>query len=143
MTKNLDNDGLRSIIENYDIFYIDLWGVIHDGISLHKKAVETLVEISKAKKKYVLLTNAPRPNSTVKKFLEKMGIDEKIREKVYSSGEAALNYLKKNHLSETFYHVGPPRDFDLFIEFKKNKKKILIQVPIYYVQDYLKIMMKI
>ena len=123
MTKNLDNDGLRSIIENYDIFYIDLWGVIHDGISLHKKAVETLVEISKAKKKYVLLTNAPRPNSTVKKFLEKMGIDEKIREKVYSSGEAALNYLKKNHLSETFYHVGPPRDFDLFIEFKKNKKK--------------------
>tara|TARA_B110001452_G_C15123166_1_gene391451 strand:+ start:38 stop:856 length:819 start_codon:yes stop_codon:yes gene_type:complete len=123
MTKNLDNDGLKSIVANYDIFYIDLWGVIHNGITLFKNAIQVLEEISKAKKSYVLLTNAPRPNSTVKKFLEKMGMHEKIREKVYSSGEAALSYLKKNHLSEIFYHVGPPRDFDLFVEFKNNKGK--------------------
>ena len=123
MAKNLDNDGLRSIIDNYEIFYIDLWGVIHDGIALHKRAIETLVEISKAKKDYILLTNAPRPNSTVKKFLEKMGMNGEIREKVYSSGEAALNYLKKKHLTEIFYHVGPPRDFDLFVEFENNKGK--------------------
>tara|TARA_B100000767_G_scaffold247353_1_gene247587 strand:- start:3 stop:821 length:819 start_codon:yes stop_codon:yes gene_type:complete len=123
MTKNLDNDGLKSIVANYDIFYIDLWGVIHNGITLFKNAIQVLEEISKAKKSYVLLTNAPRPNNTVKKFLEKMGMHEKIREKVYSSGEAALSYLKKNHLSEIFYHVGPPRDFDLFVEFKNNKGK--------------------
>ena len=123
MTKNLDNDGLKSIVANYDIFYIDLWGVIHNGITLFKNAIQVLEEISKAKKSYVLLTNAPRPNNTVKKFLEKMGMHEKIREKVYSSGEAALSYLKKNHLSEIFYHVGPPRDFDLFVEFENNKGK--------------------
>ena len=123
MTKNLDNDGLRSIVGNYDIFYIDLWGVIHDGINLHKNAIKALQEISKASKNYVLLTNAPRPNSTVKTFLENMGMNEKIRDKVYSSGEVALNYLKKNHLGEMFYHVGPLRDFDLFIEFEKNKEK--------------------
>jgi len=123
MTKNLDNDGLKSIVAKYDIFYIDLWGVIHNGITLHKNAIQVLEEISKAKKNYVLLTNAPRPNSTVKIFLKKMGVHEKILEKVYSSGEAALNYLKKNHLSEIFYHVGPPRDFDLFVEFENNKGK--------------------
>ena len=142
MTKNLDNAGLRSIIEDYDIFYIDLWGVIHNGISLHMNAVQALEKISKAKKKYVLLTNAPRPNSIVKNFLKKMGMRKEIREKVYSSGEAALNYLKKNHLSEMFYHVGPLRDFDLFIDFKKIKKKISMKALIYYVQDYLNIMMK-
>ena len=123
MTQNLDNDGLKSIAANYDIFYIDLWGVVHNGINLHKNAIETLVEIGKAKKKYVLLTNAPRPNNTVKNFLEKMGMNENIREKVYTSGEAALNYLKKKHVSEKFYHIGPPRDFDLFIEFENNKGK--------------------
>ena len=69
MTKNLDKEGLRSIIENYDLFFIDLWGVVHNGINLHKKAIETLVEIDKSNKKYVLLTNAPRPNSSVKTFL--------------------------------------------------------------------------
>jgi HAD superfamily hydrolase (TIGR01459 family) len=121
MSKNLDNNGLRSIVENYDIFYIDLWGVIHNGINLHKSAIEALEEITKAKKKYVLLTNAPRPNKTVKSFLEKMGMNEEIRENVYSSGEAALSYLKNNLLDEKFYHLGPSKDFDLFLDFKKNK----------------------
>jgi len=121
MSENLDNNGLKSIAENYDIFYIDLWGVIHNGINLHKNAVSALEEITKAKKQYVLLTNAPRPNETVKLFLEKMGMNKEIREKVYSSGEAALNYLKKNLLGENFFHLGPPRDFDLFLDFKKNK----------------------
>jgi HAD superfamily hydrolase (TIGR01459 family) len=94
-----------------------------DLINLHKNAIEALEEITKVKKQYVLLTNAPRPNSIVKKFLEKMGMNEKIIEKVYSSGEAALSYLKKNHLNKKFYHVGPSRDFDLFEEFENNKGK--------------------
>jgi HAD superfamily hydrolase (TIGR01459 family) len=123
MTKNLDNEGLRSIVANYDIFYIDLWGVIHNGKILHKNAIETLVEISKAKKNYVLLTNAPRPNKSVQLTLEKMGMEKKIRDKVYSSGEAALHCLKKNYLGKKFYHIGPPRDFDLFLDFEKNKIK--------------------
>ena len=121
MSENLDNNGLRAIVENYDIFYIDLWGVIHNGINLHKNAIEALEEITKVKKKYVLLTNAPRPNKTVKSFLEKMGMNKEIIENVYSSGEAALSYLKKNSLNEKFFHIGPPRDFDLFLDFKKNK----------------------
>jgi len=121
MTKNLDNKGLKSIVENYDIFYIDLWGVVHNGINLHKNAIEALEEITRANKEYVLLTNAPRPKKSVQLFLEKMGMHEVIREKVYSSGEAALSYLKKNFVNEKFFHIGPPRDFDLFLDFKKNK----------------------
>jgi len=123
MIKNLDNLGLRSIVNDYDLFFIDIWGVVHNGVQLHDKAIEVLVEIERIKKKYVLLTNAPRPNNTVKKFLEKMGMKKNIQEKIYTSGEAALRYLKKNHLNEVFYHIGPPRDFDLFMDFKKNKAK--------------------
>jgi len=121
MTKNLDNEGLKSIIKNYDILYIDLWGVVHNGVILQNNEIKALEEINKAKKKYVLLTNAPRPNSSVNLFLEKMGMDKEIREKVYSSGEASLSYLKKNFLNEKFFHLGPSRDFDLFLDFKKNK----------------------
>ena len=121
MSENLDNKGLKSIAENYDIFYIDLWGVVHNGITLHKNAIEALEEITKAKKQYVLLTNAPRPNSSVNLFLEKLGMNQEIREKVYSSGEASLSYLKKNFLNEKFFHLGPSRDFDLFLDFKKDK----------------------
>ena len=138
MTKNLDKDGLRSIVENYDIFYIDLWGVVHNGITLHKNAIEALEEITKANKDYVLLTNAPRPNKVVKTILEKMGMNKEIREKVYSSGEASLSYLKKNYSDKLFIILGPLGILICFQTLKKINLKILKVVNIYYVQDYLK-----
>ena len=45
-----------------------------------------------------------------------MGMNKEITDKVYSSGEAALSYLKQNHLNNKFYHIGPPRDLDLFLD---------------------------
>ena len=120
MTKNLDFNGLQSIADNYDLFYIDLWGVVHNGINLHQQAIVTLKELLKKRKMFVLLTNAPRPNKTVQNFLKKMGMDKLLREHVFTSGEAALNYLKKTLSSKKFYHIGPPRDFDLFYLFEKN-----------------------
>ena len=50
-----------------------------------------------------------------------MGMDKEISDNVFTSGEAALNYLNKNYFDEKFYHVGPPRDFDLFKSFEKMK----------------------
>ena len=125
MTKNLDKEGLKSIADNYQLFYIDLWGVIHNGISLHNEAILALKELTRKKKEYVLLTNAPRPNDTVKVFLEKMGMDKEIRNHVFTSGEASLNYLRENLEDKKFFHVGPPRDFDLFKDFNDNKSKII------------------
>ena len=121
MTKNLDKDGFCSIVDNYQLFYIDLWGVIHNGINLHKEAIKVLNEISNKGKEYILLTNAPRPNDVVKSFLEKMGMDKEIRDHVFTSGQASLNYLKKNQSTQKFFHIGPPRDFDLFNDFIKMK----------------------
>ena len=126
MTKNLDLNGLHSIADNYDLFYIDLWGVIHNGINLHEQAVAVLKELLKNKKMFVLLTNAPRPNKTVRNFLQKMGMDKQLRQYVFTSGEAALNYLKKSFKSKKFYHIGPTRDFDLFNLFEKNKSECII-----------------
>ena len=125
MTKNLDKEGLSSIVDHYDLFYIDLWGVIHNGIKLHENAIHVLKELLIMNKDFVLLTNAPRPNLTVNKFLEKMGMDEKIRKHIFTSGEAALKYLKKFNLSDKFFHIGPQRDFDLFDDFKNNRSKTL------------------
>ena len=121
MTKNLDKDGFCSIVDNYQLFYIDLWGVIHNGINLHKEAINVLKEITKKDKEYILLTNAPRPNNVVKSFLEKMGMEKEIRDHVFTSGQASLNYLEQNLSTKKFFHVGPPRDFDLFNDFVKMK----------------------
>ena len=47
MTKNLDIEGLSSIADNYQLFYIDLWGVVHNGVSLHENAILALKQIKK------------------------------------------------------------------------------------------------
>ena len=83
MTINLDKIGLKSIIQDFDLLFIDIWGVIHNGISLFSSSVEVLNELDKLNIEYVLLTNAPRPNNTVIKFLLKMGLDKNKCDKVF------------------------------------------------------------
>ena len=111
MPKNLDDLGLKSVANSYDVFFIDIWGVLHNGISLHQNSVNVLNELEKLNKKYILLTNAPRPNSTVIEFLKKMGLDENKCSKVYTSGESALKHLEKNYKEKKFYHIGPSKRF--------------------------------
>ena len=120
MSKNLDESGLKSIFIEYDIFFIDIWGVVHNGIKLHENAVKVLNELSTNEKKFILLTNAPRPNLTVINTLKKMGLND-FSDTVFTSGEASKRYLLENFNNKKFFHLGPPRDFDLFKTFENNK----------------------
>ena len=120
MSKNLDESGLKSIFSEYDLFFIDIWGVVHNGIKLHENAVKVLNELSNNEKKFILLTNAPRPNLTVINTLKKMGLNN-FSDTVFTSGEASKRYLLENFNNKKFFHLGPPRDFDLFKTFEDNK----------------------
>ena len=120
MSKNLDESGLKSIVSEYDLFFIDIWGVVHNGVKLYENAVKVLEELSNNEKKFILLTNAPRPNLTVINTLKKMGLDN-FSDAVFTSGEASKRYLLENFNNKKFFHLGPPRDFDLFKTFEDNK----------------------
>ena len=114
MTKNLDNDGLQSIAENYDLFYIDLWGVIHNGIKLHEKAVYALNQLVKINKNFVLLTNAPRPNRIVNMFLEKMGM-EKSSEIMFLHQEKHLLVILKNFSNLINFFILVPKEILIYL----------------------------
>ena len=51
MSKNLDKLGLKSIFSEYDLFFIDIWGVVHNGIKLYENAIKVLNVISNLKQK--------------------------------------------------------------------------------------------
>ena len=123
MTKDINDIGLRSIVDKFDLFFIDIWGVVHNGININNNASQTLSELKSLNKEFILLTNAPRPNQNVISFLLKMGLNELFAKKVYTSGQAALNYLNLNYKNKSFFHIGPPRDFGLFKDFEKKKTK--------------------
>ncbi|MDA7606775.1 TIGR01459 family HAD-type hydrolase [Pelagibacteraceae bacterium] len=115
---------LSEIYENYDTYIIDLWGVIHNGVILHRKAIEAVENLIQRKKKVIFLTNAPRPCEEVKKFLRNLKINEELLENVVSSGEAAMQSLKEKKYGEFFFHLGPEKDDSIFFNIKEKRTSI-------------------
>ena len=123
MTKKIIK-GLRTIYEKYDAFFVDLWGVMHNGIQLYPGAIEVLEKLYKLNRRFVLMSNAPRPSKSVERFLINLKMDRIFAKNIFTSGEAALRSLQKNLYGENFYHLGPKRDNSLFEGFEKNKKNL-------------------
>ena len=94
--------GLSEIYHKYDTFYVDLWGVVHNGIHLNSGAIDVLHNLYKLNKKFILMSNAPRPAENVKNFLLKMKMDKIFIKNVFTSGEAALISLKKKFMVKIF-----------------------------------------
>tara|TARA_B100000686_G_scaffold318062_1_gene367384 strand:+ start:791 stop:1609 length:819 start_codon:yes stop_codon:yes gene_type:complete len=116
--------GLKQVQGKYDTFFIDLWGVVHNGVHLYSEAINVLENLSKLKKRFVLISNAPRPSKSVEKYLIKLKMDKDFLDNIFTSGEAALQVLKKNIYGEKFFHLGPKRDEDLIKKFKKNSTNL-------------------
>ena len=116
--------GLREVYSKYDAFFIDLWGVIHNGIQTYPQAIDVLENLNKLNKRFVLISNAPRPSKSVEKYLIKLKMDKTFLNNLITSGEAALQSLKNNIYGEKFYHLGPKRDEDLIRGFEKNKTSL-------------------
>ena len=117
-------NGLSQVQEKYDTFFIDLWGVVHNGIQVYPGATEVLENLNNLKKRFVLMSNAPRPSKNVEKFLLKINMKKNLIKNIFTSGEAALQSLKNNTYGKYFYHLGPQRDNSLFEGLEKNKKDL-------------------
>ncbi len=117
-------DNFSEISDFYDAFIIDLWGVMHNGIKMNSSAVNVVENLMNKGKKITFLSNAPRPNKNVIKFLKKLKMEEKFLNNVLTSGEIARNSLLQKKFGLSFFHLGPERDNTLFIGLEKNKTTI-------------------
>ena len=115
---------LSEIFGLYDAFIIDLWGVMHNGINLNSGAMEAVKKLTKNNKRITFLSNAPRPNERVIKFLRKLKMDEKYLKHVMTSGEAAIKSLNERKFGIKFFHLGPERDIAMFVGLEKNKTSL-------------------
>ncbi len=116
---------LSEVHSEYECFFIDLWGVVHNGVSLFENVKETLRSLKKENKSIFFLTNAPRRSSVIKKQLLEFGLRKELYDDVVSSGEITWQKLKDKKDLKCFL-IGPPRDFHLVegldVEVVKNPK---------------------
>ncbi len=115
-------DGFSSLAARYDGFILDLWGVIHDGVSPYPGAVDCLRRLREAGKRVVLLSNAPRRAHIAAEAMRGMGIAEDLYTGIVTSGEVTHILLRDRPLPDyaalgrRLYHLGPERDRNVFAD---------------------------
>ena len=111
--------GVSEVIDNYDGFVIDLWGVMHDGLEAFPEAVNALQKLREAGKRIVILSNAPRRAESVTVRNEELGIARDLADAVLSSGEVTWRNLKERSLpfyqklGQNAFLIGPERDLGM------------------------------
>ena len=106
--------GISKISDKYDVYFVDLWGVVHNGVQCYSEALKVLEKLKEQNKKIVLISNAPRPSAVVKVFLETIGLESSCYDFLVTSGDITREYISLNSSKKNFYHLGPTRDIDLF-----------------------------
>ena len=80
--------------EQYRVILCDIWGCIHDGMRLYPGASRRLRQWRGEGRRIVLLTNAPRPASTVEAHLLRLGLQRSDWDHIVTGGEAGIAALK-------------------------------------------------
>ena len=104
---------LKEIEDKYDIFFIDLWGVIHNGLQLFESIENVLNRLKKKNKVIFFITNAPRRSFVIADQLNDFGLSKNFYDRIVSSGEITWLSLKKNYEKKKCFMIGPPRDYHL------------------------------
>ncbi len=104
---------LEEIEDDYKIFFVDLWGVIHNGVELFEYVKRTLKRLKNKKKIIFFITNAPRRASVISDQLKSFGLTKEFYDHIVSSGEITWLNLKENYERKRCFLIGPPRDFHL------------------------------
>jgi HAD superfamily hydrolase (TIGR01459 family) len=121
---------ISEIVDKYDIFFVDLWGVIHDGVESYPGVHEALAKLRQTRKRIIFLSNAPRRAYLAVEGLRKVGVSDELYENVVTSGEVLFEHVNNadnfsfmvnrngnNHLQNGNYKryiiIGPERDAGL------------------------------
>lgn len=88
-------NGLHEIADRYDVFLLDVWGVLHDGVQTYPGTMGALAGLKAAGKTVCLLSNSPRRAESLKAYLAAaFTITPDMYTHALSSGEAAYQALK-------------------------------------------------
>ncbi len=106
-------DGLYNLIDSYDGFILDQWGVLHDGIKPYDGVLHALRQLKANNKQVIILSNSGKRSDYNKQRLAELGFKKTMYKEVISAGEVAWSGLKN-------------RDEGVFRELKDKNSCYLI-----------------
>lgn len=101
--------GLGEVADGYDAFILDLWGCLHDGVTVYPAALDALRQLKARGKRAIILSNAPRRAHEIVARIAEMGIAPELYDRLYTSGEETWRELAQNEI-EVLKGRGSDRD---------------------------------
>ena len=85
---------IDALPERYRLILCDIWGVVHDGVTLYPGAADRLQQWRGEGRTVVLITNAPRTAEAVEQQLLRLGLSRDAWDGVATSGDAGIFALR-------------------------------------------------
>lgn len=105
--------GLSELAEAYDTLLCDVWGVVHNGIAGFPAAVDALRRFRAGGGRVVLLTNAPRPATPIRKQLRGLGVPDDAYDGLLTSGDVTRDVIAQRP-GVKLLHLGADRDLSFY-----------------------------
>jgi len=86
-------EGVRNLVDDYDVFLLDMWGVMHDGVRPYDGVLEAVRSLKEAGKRLVILSNSSKRKDNAARVLKKLGFDPTDFDAIITSGEVAHQFL--------------------------------------------------
>lgn len=86
--------GVRDLADRFDAFLVDQFGVLRDGRGPYPGAAEALVDLKRAGKKIIILSNSGKRSAENDRRLAALGFDAQSWDWFLTSGEVAWTILR-------------------------------------------------
>ena len=111
-------DGLDEIIDRYDVFFLDVWGVLHDGIEPYPGVIDALKTMQAKNKIVLLLSNSPCLSHEIADpqngKVGKMGLVPPLYNHFLTSGDVSHHYMNTHYDRQKAYVFWDEEDVSAF-----------------------------
>lgn len=104
---------MQRLSESYPVWFCDIWGVVHNGVTPFPVTVAALSRHRQRGGIVILVTNSPRSNQGVEAQLLEIGVDPASHDRIVTSGDVTQE-LMKAHGGGKVFHLGPSRDHSIY-----------------------------
>ena len=114
---------ISQIVDKYDVFILDQWGVMHNGFIGYPHSIDSVNNLVQLKKKIIIISNTSKRKETTIEKLEKLGFKKDDFFEVMTSGEIIWQNLYTR--SHKFIKTLGPNCYYLFDKTKEDGLKYI------------------
>jgi HAD superfamily hydrolase (TIGR01459 family) len=94
--------GLSDIADQFDLYLVDQYGVLHDGVAAYPGVIDGLARLRSRGSRVIVLTNSGKDASQNRARLAALGIEGSYVHAVVSSGEVGRHLMRSGALGSRF-----------------------------------------